>query len=67
MQKNLAGSGAHADIDAHIIDLGRYLVGEFTEVCGMMETFIRRASLDGAGQRPSAPRRRRQNGNGHGR
>lgn len=41
LQSKIAGSGAHGDIDAHIIDLGRYLVGELKEVCGMMETFIK--------------------------
>ncbi|HEX4119279.1 MAG TPA: Gfo/Idh/MocA family oxidoreductase [Verrucomicrobiae bacterium] len=41
MRKDLAGSGAHGDIDAHIIDLGRYLLGEVKEVSGMMETFIK--------------------------
>ena len=43
LQSKIAGSGAHGDIDAHIIDLGRYLVGEIKEVCGLMETFIRSA------------------------
>jgi predicted dehydrogenase len=45
LQSKIAGSGAHGDIDAHIIDLGRYLVGEIKEVCGMMETFIRERPL----------------------
>ena len=41
LKKEIAGSGAHGDINAHIIDLGRYLVGELAEVCGLMETFIK--------------------------
>ena len=41
LQSKIAGSGAHGDINAHIIDLGRYLVGEFREVCATMETFIK--------------------------
>lgn len=41
LQAKIAGSGTHGDIDAHIIDLGRYLVGEIKEVCGLMETFIK--------------------------
>ncbi len=50
LKKEIAGSGAHGDIDAHIIDLGRYLVGELTEVCGLMETFIKeRPVLEAAG------------------
>src|SRR3712207_6909705 len=39
LQSEIAGSGAHGDINAHIIDLGRYLVGEFREVSAVMETF----------------------------
>jgi predicted dehydrogenase len=45
LQSKYAGSGAQGDIDAHIIDLGRYLVGEIKEVCGLMETFIRERPL----------------------
>ena len=41
LQSEIAGSGAHGDIDAHIIDLGRYLLGDIKEVCGTMETFIK--------------------------
>jgi len=52
LQAPIAGSGAHGDIDAHIIDLGRYLVGEITEVCGVMETFVReRPLVDDSSQR----------------
>ena len=36
-----AGSGPHGDLNAHIIDLARYLIGEITEVTGMQETFIK--------------------------
>jgi predicted dehydrogenase len=46
LQKGLSGTGAHGDINVHIIDLGRYLVGEFKEVCGMMETFIKERPLE---------------------
>ncbi len=45
LRADMAGSGAHGDIDAHIIDLGRYLVGEIREVCGTMETFIKQRPL----------------------
>jgi predicted dehydrogenase len=55
LQSKIAGSGAHGDIDAHIIDLGRYLVGDIKEVCGLMETFIReRPLLDQSGAGLSA-------------
>jgi len=47
LQKHLAGSGAHGDIHAHIIDLARYLVGEFSEVSGLMHTFIKKRPLEG--------------------
>jgi predicted dehydrogenase len=49
LQKGISGSGAHGDIHAHIIDLARYLVGEFAEVCGMMETFVKERPLAQAG------------------
>ncbi len=48
LQKEHAGSGALGDIGAHIIDLGRHLVGEIAEVCGALETFIKRRPLAGA-------------------
>ncbi len=41
LKKELAGSGAHGDLNAHIIDLARYLCGDFDSVCGMMKTFIK--------------------------
>jgi predicted dehydrogenase len=45
LQKGVSGSGAHGDINAHIIDLARYLVGEFKEVSGLMNTFIKERPL----------------------
>ncbi len=48
LQGKLAGSGAHGDINAHIIDLARYLVGELDEVCGHLETFIKERPIPGA-------------------
>jgi predicted dehydrogenase len=47
LQKEKAGSGAHGDINAHIIDLGRHLVGEFDEVIGLLHTFIKQRPLAG--------------------
>jgi predicted dehydrogenase len=52
LQKNVAGSGALGDIGAHVIDLGRYLVGEFKEVCGLMETFVKERPLAEQGSVP---------------
>ncbi len=36
-----AGSGAHGDLNAHTVDLARYLVGEFESVSGMQDIFIK--------------------------
>ena len=41
LQSDRAGSGALGDIGSHIVDLARYLVGEFKEVCGATETFVK--------------------------
>lgn len=41
LDKSVAGSGSHGDLNAHLIDTARYLMGEFSEVCGMMETFVK--------------------------
>ena len=48
LQKEVAGSGTHGDINAHIIDMARYLLGEFDEVCGLLHTFIKERPLAGA-------------------
>jgi predicted dehydrogenase len=40
LQKSVAGSGALGDLGAHIIDLGRYLVGDVKSVSAMTKTFI---------------------------
>jgi predicted dehydrogenase len=42
-QGNLAGSGAHGDLNAHIIDMARFITGEeITEIIGAIEeTFIK--------------------------
>lgn len=39
-QRDVAGSGSLGDLLTHLIDLTRYLVGEFSEVMAMQETFI---------------------------
>ena len=72
--KNLAGSGAHGDLNAHIIDMARFVTGqEITEVAGAIaETFIKERTLpkgvatggiaagrEGAAERQSDRRRRR--------
>ncbi len=45
LQADAAGSGAHGDINAHIIDLARYFVGEISEVSAVMETFVQERPL----------------------
>lgn len=45
LQKDIAGSGSHGDLGAHLIDLAHYLVGDISEVIGMSETFIKERPL----------------------
>lgn len=46
LSKEVAGSGSHGDLCAHSIDMLRYITGEeFVEVCGMMETFIKKRPI----------------------
>ena len=40
LDKSVAGSGALGDLGAHIIDLGRYLIGEPRRVSAFAKTFI---------------------------
>lgn len=40
LKKATAGSGSHGDIGSHIIDIAQHLVGDISEVCGMLHTFI---------------------------
>lgn len=48
-EKELAGSGAHGDLNAHIIDMTRFVTGEeITEICGAIaETFIKQRAKAG--------------------
>ncbi|WP_019535931.1 Gfo/Idh/MocA family protein [Paenibacillus ginsengihumi] len=62
LQKEVAGSGSHGDLGAHLIDLAHYLVGDIQEVIGMSETFVKErpmpSSMTGLSARGSkdAPR-----------
>lgn len=47
LDKNIAGSGSHGDLGAHIIDLARFLVGEFKSVIGIEKTFIKERPIVG--------------------
>jgi predicted dehydrogenase len=40
LDKSRAGSGSLGDLVSHTMDLARYLVGEPTEVSGLLETFV---------------------------
>ncbi|MCK6470710.1 MAG: Gfo/Idh/MocA family oxidoreductase [Planctomycetes bacterium] len=46
LQGDLAGSGPHGDLNAHIIDAARFITGdEITEVVSAFETFIKERPL----------------------
>ncbi|HZB45473.1 MAG TPA: Gfo/Idh/MocA family oxidoreductase [Pyrinomonadaceae bacterium] len=49
LEKSRAGSGALGDLLSHSADLARYLVGEITEVCGMLKTFVPERPAPGGG------------------
>jgi predicted dehydrogenase len=52
LEKARAGSGSLGDILSHTMDLSRYLVGEPTEVSGLLKTFVPERPLpDGSGKR----------------
>src|SRR5712664_1403332 len=46
LEKSRAGSGALGDLVSHSVDLARYLVGEITEVAGLLKTFITERPLE---------------------
>ena len=41
LNRAIAGSGPHHELNSHIIDLALYLVGKISRVVGMEETFIK--------------------------
>jgi len=45
LKKKHTGSGALGDIGAHIVDLCQYLVGDISEVCGTLQTFIKKRPI----------------------
>jgi predicted dehydrogenase len=47
MRKETAGTGASGDLNAHLIDMAHYLVGEIGEVVGMHKTFIAERPAEG--------------------
>jgi predicted dehydrogenase len=48
-QKAIAGSGALGDIATHVIDIARYLVGDFAQVNALLSTFIHDRPLQSGG------------------
>jgi predicted dehydrogenase len=48
MKKEVAGSGAHGDLNAHSIDLARFLIGEFDRVVGHNRTFVKERPIPGS-------------------
>ena len=60
LQKDRCGSGVHGDLNAHIIDAARYLVGEFDEVCGLETTFVKTRPIPSATSGLSARKSRKR-------
>jgi predicted dehydrogenase len=54
-RKESAGSGAHGDLNSHLVDMARYLVGEITETVGLQETFIKERPRDAQAATLAAP------------
>lgn len=49
LRKDRAGSGPHHDLNSHLIDLSRFLVGEVRSLSAMSTTFVKERPLPGAG------------------
>jgi predicted dehydrogenase len=47
LDKSIAGSGSLGDLGAHLIDIARFLVGDFDKVIGMNKTFIKERPIVG--------------------
>lgn len=47
LRKEVAGTGANGDLNAHHIDMARFLVGDIAEVVGMQKTFITERPAEG--------------------
>ena len=45
LRKSIAGSGVLGDLGTHVIDLGRFLVGDIDSTVGMTKTFIEERPL----------------------
>ena len=49
LRKHRAGSGPHHDLNSHLIDLSRFLVGEVRTLSATSATFVKQRPLPGAG------------------
>jgi predicted dehydrogenase len=49
LNKAIAGSGPHHELNTHLVDLALYLVGKITSVVGMEETFVRQRPAEAQG------------------
>jgi len=45
LRKETAGSGPHADLNSHLVDLARFLVGEIVRVTAMTAQFVKERPL----------------------
>lgn len=45
--RSKAGYGGLSDLAPHIIDIGRWFIGEVKRVCGMSNTFVKSRRIDG--------------------
>lgn len=51
LKKDVSGSGALGDLGSHIIDLGRFLCGEFSSVMATARTFIKERKNEATGKK----------------
>ncbi len=49
LRKETAGSGPHGDLNSHLVDLARFLVGEITQVTAMTAQFVKERPLPDEG------------------
>ena len=47
LRKETSGSGSHGDLNAHLIDTARFLVGDIAETVGFQETYITERPKEG--------------------
>jgi predicted dehydrogenase len=50
LNRAIAGSGAHHELNSHLIDIALYLVGKVRSVVGMEETFVRERPAEAASE-----------------